>query len=51
MISKHDPKNLNLFTPEPLNPFAAQSKIKNPKSKIRFASLGLRSLGEAGSAR
>jgi hypothetical protein len=39
MISKHDPKNLNLLTPEPLNPFAAQSKIKNPKSKIRFASL------------
>jgi hypothetical protein len=34
MISKHNPKNLSLLTPEPLNPFAAQSKLKNPKSKI-----------------
>jgi hypothetical protein len=37
MISKHDLQNLNPLTPESLNLFAAQSKIRNPKSEIQFA--------------
>ena len=53
MISKHDLKNLTPQTLESVNPakLSELAETERSRAKIQFAYLGLRSLGEAGSAR